>query len=65
MQRSAGVPVTIIYAIQGLTVLFIAISLVVERQVGSPTTQVTSRVSASHQWALIIIQIFERLKGWK
>lgn len=27
MQRSAGVPVTIIYAIQGLTVLFVAISL--------------------------------------
>lgn len=27
MQRSVGVPVTIIYAIQGLTVLFIAISL--------------------------------------
>ena len=33
MQRSAGVPVTVVYAIQGLTVLFIAISLVVERQV--------------------------------
>jgi len=27
MQRSAGVPVTVVYAIQGLTVLFIAISL--------------------------------------
>ncbi|MHC5731608.1 MAG: ABC transporter permease, partial [Nostoc sp.] len=33
MQRSAGVPVTIIYAIQGLTVLFIAISLAVERRI--------------------------------
>ncbi len=32
MQRSAGVPVTIVYAIQGLTVLFIAISLVLERR---------------------------------
>ncbi len=49
MQRSTGVPVTIISAIQELTVVFIAISLVVERQVGSPTSQVTSRVSASHQ----------------
>lgn len=29
MQRSAGVPVTIVYAIQGLTVLFIAISLAI------------------------------------
>ncbi|MCC5634887.1 ABC transporter permease [Nostoc sp. CHAB 5844] len=33
MQRSAGVPVTVVYAIQGLTVLFIAISLAVERQI--------------------------------
>ncbi len=33
MQRSAGVPVTVVYAIQGLTVLFIAISLAIERQV--------------------------------
>ncbi|HLO84631.1 MAG TPA: ABC transporter permease [Nostocaceae cyanobacterium] len=33
MQRSAGVPVTIVYAIQGLMVLFIAISLAVEREV--------------------------------
>lgn len=33
MQRSAGVPVTIVYAIQGLTVLFIAVSLVLERRV--------------------------------
>jgi simple sugar transport system permease protein len=32
MQRSAGVPVTVVYAIQGLAVLFIAISLAVERQ---------------------------------
>ncbi|WP_421656878.1 ABC transporter permease [Leptothermofonsia sp. ETS-13] len=31
MQRSAGVPVTVVYAIQGFTVLFIAISLVLER----------------------------------
>ena len=31
MQRSAGVPVTVVYAIQGLTVLFVAISLVLER----------------------------------
>lgn len=30
MQRSANVPVTIVYAIQGLTVLFIAISLAIE-----------------------------------
>ncbi len=33
MQRSAGVPVTVVYAIQGLTVLFIAISLAVERRI--------------------------------
>lgn len=32
MQRSAGVPVTVVYAIQGLTVLFIALSLVIERE---------------------------------
>ncbi|MGB7441669.1 MAG: ABC transporter permease [Coleofasciculaceae cyanobacterium] len=30
MQRSAGVPSTVVYAIQGLTVLFIAISLALE-----------------------------------
>ncbi len=30
MQRSAGAPVTVIYAIQGLTVLFIAIALALE-----------------------------------
>ncbi|WP_041233066.1 ABC transporter permease [Cylindrospermum stagnale] len=35
MQRSAGVPVTVVYAIQGLTVLFIAISLAVERRVNN------------------------------
>ncbi len=35
MQRSAGVPVTVVYAIQGLTVLFIAISLVLERRVAA------------------------------
>lgn len=34
MQRSAGIPVTVVYAIQGLTVLFIAIGLVLERRVG-------------------------------
>jgi general nucleoside transport system permease protein len=34
MQRSAGVPVTVVYAIQGLTVLFIAVSLVIERRLG-------------------------------
>lgn len=33
MQRSAGVPVTVVYAIQGLAVLFIAISLVIERRI--------------------------------
>jgi general nucleoside transport system permease protein len=32
MQRSAGVPVTVVYAIQGLTVLFIAISLALEER---------------------------------
>ncbi len=32
MQRNANVPVTIVYAIQGLTVLFIAISLVLEKR---------------------------------
>ncbi|MEM5838719.1 hypothetical protein AAHH59_10420, partial [Pediococcus acidilactici] len=30
MQRTADVPLTIVYAIQGLTVLFIAISLALE-----------------------------------
>jgi general nucleoside transport system permease protein len=33
MQRSANVPVTVVYAIQGLMVLFIAISVAVENQV--------------------------------
>jgi len=33
MQRSANVPVTVVYAIQGLTVLFIAISFALERRV--------------------------------
>jgi len=45
MQRSAGVPVTVVYAIQGLTVLFIAISLVLERKLASqpqPLAQVAS-----------------------
>ncbi|HEY9849577.1 MAG TPA: ABC transporter permease [Leptolyngbyaceae cyanobacterium] len=32
MQRSAGVPLTVVYAIQGLTVLFIAISFAIERK---------------------------------
>jgi general nucleoside transport system permease protein len=32
MQRSAGVPATIVYAIQGLTVLFIAIGLALEHR---------------------------------
>jgi simple sugar transport system permease protein len=33
MQRSAGVPVTVVYAIQGMTVLFIAVSLALERRI--------------------------------
>ncbi|QSJ17394.1 ABC transporter permease [Nostoc sp. UHCC 0702] len=33
MQRSAGVPVTVIYAIQGLTVLFIAVALALEYRI--------------------------------
>jgi len=40
MQRSAGVPVTVVYAIQGLTVLFIAISLVLERRITKQTAPV-------------------------
>lgn len=40
MQRSANVPVTVVYAIQGLTVLFIAISLVWERKLRSTNPQV-------------------------
>ncbi|MGA7934481.1 MAG: ABC transporter permease [Kovacikia sp.] len=35
MQRSADVPVTVVYPIQGLTVLFIAISLVLERRIAT------------------------------
>ncbi len=35
MQRSAGVPVTVVYAIQGLTVLFIAMSLAWEQRVNN------------------------------
>lgn len=41
MQRSAGVPVTVVYAIQGLTVLFIAISLVVEQHLLTPPSNPT------------------------
>lgn len=37
MQRSAEVPVSIIYAIQGLTVLFVAISLTLDYRSRSPT----------------------------
>lgn len=33
MQRSAGVPVTVVFAIQGLTVLFIAIGLALESRI--------------------------------
>ncbi|MBH8564006.1 ABC transporter permease [Nostoc sp. CENA67] len=33
MQRSAGVPVTVVYAIQGLTVLFIAVALALEYRI--------------------------------
>lgn len=40
MQRNAGVPVTVIYAIQGLTVLFIAISLVVEQKIAPASPKV-------------------------
>ena len=35
MQRSAGVPVTVVFAIQGLTVLFIAIGLALETKQGN------------------------------
>ncbi|MFN6563671.1 MAG: ABC transporter permease [Nostoc sp. ChiSLP01] len=35
MQRSAGVPVTVVYAIQGMAVLFIAIGLAVERRISA------------------------------
>jgi len=40
LQREAGIPFTIVYAIQGLTVLFIAINLAVEHKV---LTRMTSR----------------------
>lgn len=40
MQRSAGVPVTVVYAIQGLTVLFIAISLAIEKKINIQTQKV-------------------------
>jgi ABC-type uncharacterized transport system permease subunit len=33
LQRTAGIPFTIVYAIQGLTVLFVAISLTVEQRI--------------------------------
>ncbi|MDZ7957990.1 MAG: ABC transporter permease [Aulosira sp. DedQUE10] len=46
MQRSAGVPVTVVYAIQGLTVLFIAISLAVEREI-RVKTQSNAEVNAA------------------
>jgi len=35
MQRSAGVPVTVVYAIQGLAVLFIAIGLAMESRISA------------------------------
>ena len=38
MQRSAGVPVTVVYAIQGLTVLFIAMSLAWEQRLKKRST---------------------------
>lgn len=38
MQRSAGVPITVIYAIQGLTLLFIAISLALESRLTKQLT---------------------------
>ncbi|ESA33780.1 sugar abc transporter permease [Leptolyngbya sp. Heron Island J] len=41
MQRSASVPVAIIYAIQGLTVLFVAISLAIEQRGTKPTVEKT------------------------
>ena len=40
MQRSAGVPVTIVLVIQGLTVLFIAIALAVESRISHSLTDV-------------------------
>ncbi len=38
MQRSAGVPVTVVFAIQGLTVLFIAVALAWESRITSSPT---------------------------
>ncbi len=46
MQRSAGVPVTVVYAIQGLTVLFIAISLVLERKLAANPPLTAQKASA-------------------
>jgi simple sugar transport system permease protein len=44
MQRSAGVPVTVVYAIQGLTVLFIAISLALEHRIKNrPLARIVQR----------------------
>lgn len=43
MQRSAGVPVTVVYAIQGLTVLFIAISLALEGKRQQATANVEAK----------------------
>jgi general nucleoside transport system permease protein len=44
LQREAGIPFTIVYAIQGLTVLFIAISLAIEHKVFSRMMAVQSRL---------------------
>ncbi len=45
MQRSADVPVTVVYAIQGLTVLFIAISLALEKRFTARHQSSTSTIS--------------------
>ncbi len=42
MQRSAGVPVTVVYAIQGLTILFIAISFALELKIGIKQPQINA-----------------------
>lgn len=47
MQRSAGVPFTVVYAIQGLTVLFIAIALVLERRLATRQATATPNLSSS------------------
>lgn len=47
MQRSAGVPFTVVYAIQGLTVLFIAIALVLERQLATRQQTVATHPTSS------------------